>query len=283
MFGTYKYSKEPEWNIETGKYEFNIADRSDDGVYYMADENGQSYCKVVTAGDGTTLYETYGLAGSSMASIVQQVTKNSASIGMIVDTNGIKADVIIEAINGESTAKINANQIQLTATDTTPLDTVLEQTVKSVDTLFVSSSSNTTAPGDTADWQTTAPMWQEGMYIWQKTRTIYVNGTVVDSEPTCISGADGVSPIFVEITSSAGTIYINNNINTTLMAKVYQKNQDITDEFPSRAFLWEKYDSDGSKDTEWSYAGKTVLVSNIDIWKKAMFNCIVDIELRGKA
>ena len=282
LSGERRYTNKPTWDPVAGKYVFDINDRAEDGEYYLADNQGTTYCRVVTAGDGSTLYETYGLSGSSIASIAQQVGENSASIGMFVDKDGIKADIIIEAINGESTAKINANQIQMTATDSTPLNTVIERTVKSVDTLYVASSSNTTPPDNTADWQTTAPMWQEGMYIWQKIQTIYVNGDVVDSEPTCISGADGVSPIFVEITSSAGTIYINNNINTTLIAKVYQKNQDITDEFPSRAFLWEKYDSNGNRDTTWSYAGKTVSVSNLDIWKKAMFNCIVDIELRGK-
>lgn len=132
MFGDYRYTKEPTWNVETGKYEFDINDRSDDGAYYMADENYQSYCKVVTTGDGATLYELYGLVGGSTASIIQQVNENSSAIGLVVervehviDEEGnltdesisSKGSIIITAINGESEAQINADRIHLTGTD----------------------------------------------------------------------------------------------------------------------------------------------------------------------
>lgn len=132
MFGDYRYTKEPTWNVETGKYEFDINDRSDDGAYYMADENYQSYCKVVTTGDGATLYELYGLVGGSTASIIQQVNENSSAIGLVVervenviDEDGnltdesikSKGSIIITAINGESEAQINADKIHLTGTD----------------------------------------------------------------------------------------------------------------------------------------------------------------------
>lgn len=117
MYGTYKYTKPPTWNGSTGKYEFNIDDRSDDGTYYMADEDGKTYCNAVTAADGTVLYETYGLAGGSVTALQQKVDENSASIGMVVDKDGVKGSAIVEAINGESTATINADKIKLTGTD----------------------------------------------------------------------------------------------------------------------------------------------------------------------
>lgn len=115
MYGTYKYIKPPTWNGSTGKYEFDIADRSDDGTYYIADDKGTTYCNVVTATDGTVLYETYGLAGGSVAALQQKVDENSTSIGMVVDKDGVKGSAIIQAINGESTATIKADKIDIEA------------------------------------------------------------------------------------------------------------------------------------------------------------------------
>ena len=128
MFGDYKYTSEPTWNVETGTYEFDINDRSDTGIYYMADENNQSYCKVVTTGDGNTLYEIYGLVGGSSASIIQKVDDNSSAIGLmverienVIDEDGnltdesvqAKGSIIVKAINGQSTVTINADKIDL--------------------------------------------------------------------------------------------------------------------------------------------------------------------------
>lgn len=126
-----KYDESPEWDAASGKYKFTTIAR-DDGIYYMVDENSQTYCKVVTTDNGTVLYETYGLAGSSLAAIEQKVDANSSSIGLVVtrtdnviDENGnlkddaisSKGSIIIEAINGESTARISADKIKLSGTD----------------------------------------------------------------------------------------------------------------------------------------------------------------------
>ena len=120
MYGIYMYIKAPEWNSSTNQYEFNIADRITEGVgdsadsfYYMADDKNQTYCRVVTASDDTVLYETYGLADSSVAALQQKVDENGAAIGLVVDENGVKGSAIIEAINGESTAIIDADKINL--------------------------------------------------------------------------------------------------------------------------------------------------------------------------
>ena len=61
--------------------------------------------------------------------------------------------------------------------------------IESVDTEFASGTSNTTAP--TSGWSTTAPQWQSGRYIWQRTKTVNQDGEASYSEPTCIQGAAG--------------------------------------------------------------------------------------------
>lgn len=66
--------------------------------------------------------------------------------------------------------------------------------VADTDVLYAISDSNTVAPTD--GWQTLAPEWTEGKYIWSKTKTTYTDGTSTETVPLClptgISGADGV-------------------------------------------------------------------------------------------
>ena len=70
-------------------------------------------------------------------------------------------------------------------TDWTPApedtDEAIGNTVKSVATLYYSSTSSTTQTG--GSWVTTMPAISSGKYIWTKTRTTLVNGTIVDSTP----------------------------------------------------------------------------------------------------
>lgn len=64
--------------------------------------------------------------------------------------------------------------------------------VSSVKTLFARSSSETEFI-PTTPWSEVAPPRFENEYIWQKTVTTYANSEIppLESEPTCISGADG--------------------------------------------------------------------------------------------
>lgn len=74
-------------------------------------------------------------------------------------------------------------------TDDTVANSVKNSAIGTVDVQYALSDSQTTAP--TSGWQTTAPEWTEGKYMWQKTVTTYINGTVQESKATCIAGAKG--------------------------------------------------------------------------------------------
>ena len=108
-----KYKAAPEWDNAEGKYKFNSADKSSSGTYYMADANAQTYCHVVKAGDGSTLYEIYGVAGSTTAALQQKVTDQGAVIGLVADNDGLKSSVVLQAIDGMSNAAISADKIDL--------------------------------------------------------------------------------------------------------------------------------------------------------------------------
>ena len=59
----------------------------------------------------------------------------------------------------------------------------------SVDVMYALGNSEATEP--TTGWSTTAPPWESGKYMWQKTVTTYGDKTQEESESTCITGAIG--------------------------------------------------------------------------------------------
>lgn len=63
--------------------------------------------------------------------------------------------------------------------------------VKYVDVLYAISTSNATAP--TTGWQTDAPAWENGKYIWSKTVTTYSDDSVEETSPVCITGGAGAT------------------------------------------------------------------------------------------
>lgn len=60
--------------------------------------------------------------------------------------------------------------------------------ITGVDVEYALGDSQTVAPA--SGWSTTAPQWQEGKYMWQRTATTTATGTTY-SDPTCIQGAAG--------------------------------------------------------------------------------------------
>lgn len=109
-----------------------------------------------------------------------------------VDTFGSDAiatgSISAEKISNDVTTKINNAFDTATNAFNTANDTVTK-TIFSVSVMYALSTSETSAP--TSGWQTTAPKWENGKYMWQKTVTTYGNGTTKESAPTCITGAKG--------------------------------------------------------------------------------------------
>ena len=61
--------------------------------------------------------------------------------------------------------------------------------ITNVDVEYAIHTSATTAP--TSGWQTTAPTWVDGKYIWSRTKTAYSDGRTTYSQPACITGGKG--------------------------------------------------------------------------------------------
>lgn len=62
--------------------------------------------------------------------------------------------------------------------------------IASVDVEYAQGTSRVTEPQ--GGWQTTAPQWVSGKYIWTRTKTTMQSGDIEYGEPVCISGRDGV-------------------------------------------------------------------------------------------
>lgn len=65
--------------------------------------------------------------------------------------------------------------------------------VSNVDVFYYQSTSATSLQG--GSWQTTAPTWTNGKYVWSKTITYLDNGTQIESNPICITGERGQNGI----------------------------------------------------------------------------------------
>ena len=279
---------------------------------WTKDENGEQY-------NLASIQQKADDAGASISIVVQETTDgkkvvNAANIVAAINNDessvGINADRITmtgtttflkpgdvgdngsTVISGSriTTGELDAEKVKVINLQASNIivtgagggqqtvDEALANTIVSSTIYYALSTSTKTPPADDA-WSEEAPEKERKKYMWQKTVNVYGDGSS-EEKMVCIAGADGEGHIVVSIKSSTGTIYINNEIRTTLIAEVFQDNQNITNEFPDSAFRWEKYDMYGVKDTVWSYIGKAVAVSNLDIYKRAMFDCVLDVEQR---
>lgn len=84
--------------------------------------------------------------------------------------------------------EISAGSIKMGGSSET-IQEVVDGTVKTVKVLYALSDSETTPPS--TGWSEIAPEWQEDKYMWQKTEITHVDGSVLESDPTCIQGAKG--------------------------------------------------------------------------------------------
>lgn len=119
-----------------------------------------------------------GIAMTMDGSIVADyITTGSLSADRI---NGghIKAN-LITALN--SNTSVGNNTLADFATKAT--------TIIDVDVEYAKNQSSTTAP--TSGWSTTSPQWEEGYYIWQRTKTTDGNNQASYSTAVCIQGAKG--------------------------------------------------------------------------------------------
>ena len=118
----------------------------------------------------------------------------------VLKTIGVSADWIETGLltdkNGYNYWDLDNNIFHLAANTsvgsggTTLNDLALKtSTIVDVDVEYAKNQSSSTAP--VSGWSTSSPQWEEGYYIWQRTKTTDGNGTASYSTAVCIQGAKG--------------------------------------------------------------------------------------------
>ena len=127
------------------------------------------------------------------------ITQDGAIVATFITAGILNAAIVKAGILGDAAGKnywnMQTGEFSLSGDaglgDSTVGDVLdaVDAAISNVDVEYAQNQSTTTAP--TSGWSTTAPAWQEGYYIWQRTKTTSESGTSY-SQPTCISGRDGV-------------------------------------------------------------------------------------------
>ena len=118
-------------------------------------------------------------------------TPSQKTINRRVESNINQIDGKITKLTEETTE--NSQKITKTEQDvnglTTKVSSLEKTTVNKVQVQYALGDTSTTPP--TIGWSETAPEWQAGKYMWQKTVTTYSDGATKESKATCIQGAKG--------------------------------------------------------------------------------------------
>lgn len=155
-----------------------------------------------------------------------------------------------------------------------------------------------TSPEDAREWQykngaewITIPESQSLTFelfpdaeIWRDKRTLtlrYLACGVYYDIITITKVFDGEDAYQVQVVSSNGSSFINSDIATMLRVKVFKGMRDITDTLLDNAFYWFRVSDNPEGDAVWNQlhegVGRTVVISNEDVYRKAVFECEVNI------
>lgn len=82
-------------------------------------------------------------------------------------------------------------------------------------------------------------------------------------------------PYVCRLTSTNGTIFLNNNVETTLIAELLHGVEDLTPIVPPSGFVWKRFDKDGIEDVEWTQShqsvGNRVIVKREEVLERATY------------
>lgn len=168
--------------IKPGKGLF-VYDKPENANPAMCIQIGGGYFRIADGknSDGTWNFRTLGNGHGLVADAIVSGT---------ISANLIKAGTIQDK-SGKNYWNLDASEFHLGPG--AKLDgkdiAVADAVIASVDVEYAQGVSRTEAPK--TGWQTTAPQWVSGKYIWTRTKTTMQSGDIEYSEPVCISGRDG--------------------------------------------------------------------------------------------
>lgn len=182
MSGSIKLESNKDLSLISKKIDFIVKGENETSISLA--ENG---IKAISENIDITANKKLNLMSKEIDFIVQSDDE--------LGTNITLTDKMIDAVS--KNIKITADSIDLTANKQFNIVSgkadKVEQSIASSSVEFCQSGSSSVAPDvDDPGWQTTAPQWEDGKYMWMRVTTISVDGkTVKRSDATCISGANG--------------------------------------------------------------------------------------------
>lgn len=182
-------------NWYTAWYDENF---NKDGILDLNFKEGDIYTISFTIkSDDTTriptIYIKSGMGYYTMRGTISSKYSTIYYTGVWKDANYIQPHLGFNGIAGTFTIKNwkieKGNKPTTWTSAPEDVDSAIGENIKIVDVMYYLSTSQTSLIG--GSWQTTAPTWVNGKYMWSKTVTTLANGTVKESSPTCIAGAKG--------------------------------------------------------------------------------------------
>lgn len=221
----------------------------------------------------------FTIGDSSIYSGVKETVDN-ATRGIYMDNQGQFAFgdsqnfiKYYEDQNGNYKFEISADSMVFSSSGI-DAETAISAAITSSVEEFYQSTSPTELTGGT-EWSLTEPVWEDGKYIWRRTKNTYGDGRIeyTPSESgVCITGNSGKDAVVLTITSSDGTVFKNNSGSTILTAHVYVGGieQTITDEGVVEndlgSIVWYK-----GSDTTAVVTSKSITVTASDIANTATY------------
>ena len=234
-----------ETTLESGTYTFSVDTPTDFNP-------STSYSYPLRIFIGSSEYNLNTVTTSETKKVYSRSGTASGKVGMILAVNSgvtIHATVYPQIVSGssvkdwsqpvgsfaadrlnrmEASIKVTAGAVVIEAQRADAAEKAL---IADVDVQYNKNTSSTTAPAqDDPNWSTTAPTWESGKYIWQRTKTTTGGGSVTYSNPTCIQGA-AATAYSLQISNAA---VVNDNgtfspSSITLSAKAQSGAASMTD------------------------------------------------------
>ena len=156
--------------------------------YYTKEESKDSVITIL----GQTDMSTINGQPNSLVSKVNSTVETCDSITTTLSENKYTLGSLITQVNTNK-RDINSwsSEISETKTSVTNAVNAVNKSIKLIEVQYCLSDSATELKNAT-QWNSTAPTWVDGKYIWSKSVATYNDGTVGDaSKPACITGGKG--------------------------------------------------------------------------------------------
>ena len=156
--------------------------------YYTKEESKDSVITIL----GQTDMSTINGQPNSLVSKVNSTVETCDSITTTLSENKYTLGSLITQVNTNK-RDINSwsSEISETKTSVTNAVNAVNKSIKLIEVQYCLSDSATELKNAT-QWNSTAPTWVDGKYIWSKSVATYNDGTVKDaSKPACITGGKG--------------------------------------------------------------------------------------------